>query len=226
MDLENHNWQKYLAEFIGTFFLVFFGCSALVLSELQPGSIDGLAISIIPGATVAVMIYTLRHISGAHINPAVSIALWVAKSFPTALLPGYLISQFLGAIFASILVGVFFGTEGHQFGMTIPEFPLNSAFAMECLLSFIFLFVVVSVATDPRASSEMAGLVIGTIVTICTFVDGPLTGASMNPARSFGPALVNGDLGVVWLYILAPVLGGILAAIVYQKISHKNISCP
>ena len=206
----------YLAEFIGTFFLIFFGCGSVVLAEMGQENIS-LFIPVIFGGTVSIMIYALGHISGAHFNPAVTIAFAVARKFPKKRIPFYLLSQVGGAVVASLSLWVIFGSQ-HSFGVTNLSTSLGSGLLLEFLLSFALMFVIISVATDTRAVGELAGLAIGTAVTLCAFVGGPLTGASMNPARSLGPALVAGQYNFLWVYLLVPVLGAGCGALVYESI--------
>ena len=208
------------SEFIGTFFLVFVGCGAVILSEVHSGSISPMAIPLVFGGIVAMMVYTLSHLSGAHINPAVSLAFAVTGHFPPSRLPIYIISQCLGAITASALHAVLFGIKSHSFGATVhPLMSLPQAFAFEIIISFLLMFVVMGVATDSRARSEMAGLIIGITVAICAYIAGPMTGASMNPARSLGPAIFNETLSTYFIpYVLAPCIGTTLGAVCYEKL--------
>ena len=221
MNIKNKK-SLYLAEFIGTFFLVFFGCGSMILAETSAGH-DSSFIPIIWGGVVSIMIYSVGHISGAHFNPAVTFAFWMIKKFPRDRLIGYLLSQFSGAIFAS-MIHIFIWGESHSFGATSFNITMEAAFVVEVILSFILMFVIVSVATDSRAVGELAGIAIGTTVALCAFVGGPLTKASMNPARSLGPALISGQVDQLWLYFIAPLLGAILGALTYQFIRCENKS--
>lgn len=207
-------FKKCIAEFIGTFYLVFLGCGAVVLSEME-SSYPTMAIPLVFGGAVSIMIYATGHISGAHFNPAVTIAFWVCRRFSLLRVPGYIFAQCFGALMASLLHYFIWG-EAHSFGATHLSTSLNIGFVFEIVLSFSLMFVIISVATDTRAVGELAGIAIGSTVAICAFVGGPLTGASMNPARSLGPALMSGYLGDLWLYLLAPVVGATLGAICYE----------
>lgn len=211
-----HFISQYLAEFIGTFFLVFFGCGAIILSETMSGY-DASFIPIIFGGTVSIMIYAVGHISGAHFNPAVTLAFFALKLFPAKKLMGYLGAQFFGAFFASTIHYFIWG-NGHSFGVTSFSTSIEMAFILEVLLSFILMFVIVSVATDSRAVGELAGIAIGSTVALCAFVGGPLTGASMNPARSLAPAVLSGEMNSIYLYLIAPCVGAISGAFVYHWI--------
>ena len=216
-------WPLYLAEFIGTFFLVFFGCGSIILAELNPDYAAAF-IPIVWGATVSIMIYSVGHISGAHFNPAVTLAFTVIKKFPFKRVPGYLLAQILGAILASLFHFYIFGNQ-HSFGMTEASVALTPALLIEFLLGFSLMFVIVSVATDSRAVGEMAGLAIGTTVSLCAFVGGPMTGASMNPARSIAPALISGNFYNLWIYLIIPIISTAVGAFVYDTIRcHKSVN--
>jgi aquaporin NIP len=215
-----HVTAQYLAEYIGTFFLVFFGCGSMILSETMAGY-DSSFVPIIWGGTVSIMIYAVGHISGAHFNPAVTIAFTIIKRFPRKRVAGYILSQVGGALSASLIHILLWGSK-HSFGATSIDIPIAGAFLVEVILSFALMFVIVSVATDSRAVGELAGIAIGSTVALCAFVGGPLTKASMNPARSIGPAVVSGELDILWLYLLAPIIGAALGAMTYQWIRCHN----
>jgi aquaporin NIP len=207
--------RKVLAEFIGTFAMVFVGCGAIMVSERFPGTVAPGAVPVVFGLVVAAMIYSVGHISGAHFNPAVTLAFAVGKHFPGRQLLGYWAGQFLGAITASMLLSVLLPI-GVTFGATVPNVGIWQAIGMEVTLSFFLMFVIVSVATDTRAVGTMAGSAIGATVMLAAFMGGPVTGASMNPARSLAPALLQGQVGVVWVYFVGPAAGAVLAALVYN----------
>ena len=211
-----HNPSQYLAEFIGTFFMVFFGCGAIILSQIS-SNYSSEFIPIIFGGAVSIMIYATGHISGAHFNPAVTLAFWSVGRFPFKRVPGYIIAQTLGATLASLVHKVIFQGQ-HDFGKTLISTTVTSGFLVEVLISFSLMFVIISVATDSRAVGELAGIAIGSTVAICAFVGGPMTGASMNPARTLGPGILAMDFSHLWLYLLAPVIGTILGAKTYEYI--------
>ena len=213
------NLPQYIAEFIGTFFLVFLGCGSVILSEVLT-EYNGALIPFIFGGTVAIMIFATGHISGAHFNPAVTISFWLIKRFPANRILGYLIAQFAGALLASGLHLWIWG-DAHSFGATTLNISLSIAILFEFLLSFVLMFVITSVATDSRAVGELAGLAIGMTVSLCALVGGPLTGASMNPARSLAPAIFSGEF--YWIYLLVPVLGAAFGAKTYEWIRcHRD----
>ena len=213
-----HQWSQYIAELIGTFFLVFLGCGSIILFQLDTIDLPSFVIPVIFGGTVSIMIYAVGHISGAHFNPAVTIAFCVTRKFPPRKLPGYIIAQCLGAISASALHRMIWSEEYHDFGTTFSQLSIGMHCGVEFILSFLLMFVIISVATDTRAVGEMAGIAIGTTVTMAAFVGGPLTGASMNPARSLGPATMLFQFEQLWIYILIPILGATCGAFVYEKI--------
>ena len=202
--------KRLLAEYIGTFILVFAGTSAIVVNDISGGAVTSVGIALVFGLTVSAMIYTLGDISGAHINPAVTIAFWYARRFPGKDVPGYLICQILGALTASVVVSLLF--HGHPtLGGTLPSGTAVQSFVMELLLTFILMLTIISVATGAKEKGVMAGVSIGGVVALDALFGGPVSGASMNPARSIGPALVSGHLQELWIYLLAPVIGACLA---------------
>ena len=204
------------AEFVGTFALVFAGCGALMVdAKTQALGHVGVAISF--GLVIMVMIYAVGHISGAHFNPAVSFAFALSRHFPWPRLLGYSVAQVLGAICAAAILRGSLGDVAN-IGATLPSGSQGQSFLWELLLSFFLMFVIMAVATDTRAVGEAAAIAIGGTVALDAMFGGPISGASMNPARSLGPALVSGELHALWLYLLAPVLGASLGALTYQFI--------
>lgn len=214
--------RKAAAEFIGTFALVFAGCGSVMLAERVPGSISPSAISLVFGLIVASMIYAIGHISGAHINPAVTLAFSIARHFPKSEIILYWAAQFSGAFAASFALYLLL-PPGAGYGATIPAVGTFAAVGMEGVLSFLLMFVVMSVATDTRAVGTMAGAAVGGIVTVCAILGGPLTGASMNPARSLAPAVFESRVGELWIYFVGPFVGMTLAAVIYECIrGHRQ----
>lgn len=213
--------SKSIAEFIGTFAITFIGCGTVMVAERFPGAVAAGAIPIVFGLTVSAMIYALGHISGAHFNPAVTVAFWAARHFPARQVVGYCIAQFLGALAASGLLYLLL-PEGASFGATVPHVEIWQALGWEATLTFFLMFVIIAVATDTRAVGTMAGAAIGSTVTIAAFVGGPVTGASMNPARSFAPAFAEGHLSSFWIYTIGPVAGAIFAAKLYEWIRCQS----
>ena len=210
------NWQRYFAEALGTFAIVFAGCGAIISDVHSGGAVTHLGICLTFGLIVAAMIFALGPISSAHFNPAVTLAFVLARRFPWKHVPAYIGAQVAGAVLASALHGLLYGAAAQQakFGATVPSVPLASAFGFEVVLSFLLMLVIMAVATDRRVPGAVPGLAIGGTVALDALFGGPATGASMNPARSLAPALFAGGEALAWLpvYLLAPVVGAILGA--------------
>lgn len=213
--------KKSIAEFVGAFAIVFFGCGAIVVGALQSNSILLANVPWVFGGVVSIMIYALGHISGAHFNPAVTLGFAVVKRFPFWEVPIYWGAQFLGGIVAAFLL-LFLFPESPIFGATIPSLITSKALFVEGVLTFFLMFVIISVATDSRAVGTMAGLAIGLTVALDAWLGGGLTGASMNPARSLGPALLENRFEYLWIYFLGPGVGACLAALLYEGIRCEN----
>jgi len=204
------NKDRYVAEVLGTFSLVFAGCGAIIVNDLYGGQLGLVGICIVFGLIVMAMVYSIGNISGAHINPAVTIGFYVAGRFPFRLVLPYIVCQLAGAVLAAGILRFLF--PGHEnLGGTAPAVPIVSALAVEVLLTFILMFVILNVSTGHKEKGIMAGVAVGGVVALNAMVGGPLTGASMNPARSLGPALVSMDLQSMWIYILGPVIGVVVA---------------
>ena len=216
--MKNGMLRRYAAEFIGTFCIVF-APVALSGTGRFAGSDSGLmAASWVSGLAVLAMIYALGHISAAHFNPAVTLGFAVAGRFPWRYVVPYWIAEFLGSIAAAGAAALFFG-GGH--GVHIPASgPLWRAVGVEAILTFFLMLVIIAVATDRRANGAVPGLAIGLTVVFDVLIGGPITGGSMNPARSLGPALFGGTapLSVYWVYVVGPVLGAVAAALLYEAI--------
>jgi MIP family channel proteins len=214
---QSRTWALYLAEAIGTFGLVFAGCGAIVINTLSQGQITHVGVGLVFGLVVAVMIYALGHISGAHLNPAVTLGFVLARHFPLRHLIGYWLAQCVGAVLAAGCLRLLFGNVA-ALGATLPAGSGGAwqSFALEALLTFFLMFVIVAMATDTRAVGQAAALAIGSTVGLEALFAGPISGASMNPARSLGPALVSGTWADLWVYLLAPLLGAVVGAYVYR----------
>jgi len=212
--------QRYLLELFGTFSLVFCGPGAIIMNDASGGIITHVGIAITFGLIVMAMIYAIGEQSGAHINPAVTIAFWAAGTFPKKEVLPYIIAQISGAILASATLYYLFPTHLTQ-GATIPLNSNSQAFVLEVILSFILMFVIIKVSTGSKETGKMAGIAIGGVVGLEAMFAGPITGASMNPARSIAPALFSGDLQYLWLYILAPIIGMLLACVFCKFTAEK-----
>ncbi len=202
--------RKLAAEAIGTFALVFAGTGAIVVNDLTGGSVSHVGIALTFGLVIMAMIYTVGDVSGAHFNPAVTLAFWHAKRLPGREVAPYIAAQCFAAIFASALLRALF-REHATLGGTAPAGALAQSFALEVVLSFLLMFVILGVSTGAKETGSIAGLAIGGVVCLGALFGGPISGASMNPARSIGPAIVSGQLAAIWLYIAAPVAGTSLA---------------
>ena len=205
--------RAYLSEALGTFVLVFVGTGAVIANGYSDGAVTLVGISVAFGLVVLAMVYALGDISGAHINPAVTLGLWLAGRVSPAIVVPYVISQCLGAFAASLLLRIIFGMD-YGLGATAPSQSAFQAFAMEGVTTFILMLVILCVTVGAKEKGITAGLVIGAVVTFDILIAGPISGASMNPARSLGPALVGLDLGSLWIYLVAPCLGAWIAALV------------
>lgn len=213
--------KKYIAELIGTFALVFCGTGAIVINQESGGAVTHVGIAITFGLIVMSMIYALGNVSGAHINPAVSIAFTVAGKFPARKLTPYIMAQLIGALLASGTVKLLF-PDNQYLGATIPAGNDMQSFVLEFLLTFFLMLVILNVAHGSKEQGMFAGLAIGGVVALEAMFAGPICGASMNPARSIGPAFVSMNMESLWLYIVAPVAGACAAVPVYNFIKEKE----
>ncbi|RTL57227.1 MAG: MIP family channel protein [Sphingobacteriales bacterium] len=211
--------RKYLAEFIGTFTLVFCGTGAVVINEVSNGQVTHAGIAITFGLVVMAMIYAVGDVSGAHLNPAVTIAFAVNKNFEWKKTIPYLTSQLSGAIAASTALKLLFPANS-LLGATIPGGSAIQSFILEVLLTFFLMFVILQVATGSKEQGMFAGLAIGSVVLLEAMFAGPVSGASMNPARSLAPAIVSGHFNDIWVYLTAPFIGALIAVIVCKIIKQ------
>lgn len=202
--------KQYTAEAIGTFALVFAGTGAIVVNDVSNGVITHVGIAITFGLVVMAMIYSIGDVSGAHINPAVTIAFWIARRFDGKQVVPYIVSQCAGALAASGLLRTMF-LEHPNLGATLPTGTWWQSFVFEIVLTFILMFVILNVSTGAKEKGITAGAAIGSVVAFEAMFAGPICGASMNPARSIAPAVVSGELSHFWVYLLAPVIGALLA---------------
>lgn len=201
--------RQIIAEFLGTFILVFVGTGAIVVNGVSDGAVSHVGISLTFGLVVLALIYAIGDISGAHINPAVTIAFVAARRFEMRRAIPYIASQCAGAIAASLMLRLMFPAH-ESLGATRPSGDWIQSFVMETILTFILMFVILCVSTGPKEKGIMAGIAIGAVIAMEALFAGPVSGASMNPARSLGPALISMRLDVLWIYLTAPVLGALL----------------
>ena len=211
--------KKYVSEFIGTFALVFCGTGAVIVNSLSENSLGLLGVSAAFGIIIIAMIYVFGSVSGAHLNPAVTIALAVGKLLPKKEVLGYVISQVLGALLSSGLLYLAF-PETKTFGETVPSGGILPSFILELVLTF-FLMLTILGFTSKKEHSHLAGLVIGIVVIGIILVAGPISGGSFNPARSIAPAIVSGNLQSLWIYIIAPISGSVLAMFTWKFFNQK-----
>lgn len=204
--------KKYVAEFIGTAALVFAGTGAIVIDEVSGGAVTHVGVALTFGLIVLAMIYTLGDISGAHLNPAVTLGFWFSRRMSEREVLPYIASQCAGALAASGILRLLF-PQNLLLGTTQPAGSAMQSFVLELLLTAILMFVILGVSTGAREKGITAGIVVGSMIALEAMFAGPICGASMNPARSLGPALVSGQLGSLWIYLIAPVLGGALGVV-------------
>jgi aquaporin NIP len=213
--------KKYFAEVIGTFALVFCGTGAIVINQETAGVVSHPGVAFTFGLIVMVMIYALGPVSGAHLNPAVTLAFAVAKKFPTKEVLPYVFSQVIGGLVASLTLRFLFPAN-ELLGTTLPAGSDMQSFVLEVLLTFFLMLVIIQVATGSKEQGMFAGLAIGGTVLLEAMFAGPICGASMNPARSLTPALVSGHLEHLWVYMSAPFIGAILAVVISRTIETGN----
>src|SRR5688572_26966587 len=209
--------KKYLAEIIGTFALVFCGTGAIVINQESAGAVTHVGIAITFGLIVAAMIYSIGDISGAHLNPAVTIAFWVARLFPGKEVMLYILSQCTGAFIASLILKGLFPLND-TLGSTIPAGAASQSFVLEFILTFLLMFVILHVAKGSKEQGMFAGLAIGSVVMLEAMFAGPISGASMNPVRSIAPAIASGHIEHLWVYIVGPMSGALFGVIMWSAL--------
>ena len=209
--------KKLIAELLGTFAMVFCGCGAMTINEITDGAVTHVGVAITWGLIVMAMIYAYGEISGAHFNPAVTIAFAVAKKFSWKDVPKYISFQIMGAFLAIGILWVLF-PESESFGHTHPAdgFAPYKAFILELCLSFFLMLVIINVSTGSKEIGTLAGIAVGAVILLEAMFAGPMTKASMNPARSLAPAVISGNLQHLWLYLTAPILGTLLAILSFR----------
>jgi aquaporin Z len=203
-----------LAEFIGTFFLVFAGTGAIAVDSVTH-EVTHVGISLVFGLVITVLIYAFGHISGAHFNPAVTVGFWALGDFPARRVPLYVIVQLLGAIAASGTVRALFGNSG-TLGVTVPHGAPAVSLLLEALMTFLLVIVIFGSAVHGKAVKSFAGIAIGSTIGLDALFGGPISGASMNPARSLGPAIVSGMWSDQWIFIAGPLAGALLAVAAFR----------
>ena len=213
--------RKYLAEFIGTFALVFCGTGAIIIDKESGGAITHVGVAVTFGLIVAAMIYSLGEVSGAHLNPAVTFAFWLSKSFPTKELIPYMFSQGFGAFTASVVLKLLFPLN-QTLGSTLPAGSPLQSFVLELILTFLLMLVIFQLAKGSKEQGMFAGIAIGSVVLLEAMFAGPICGASMNPIRSLAPALVSGHTEHLWVYVTAPFIGATLSFFCWKILNSKT----
>src|SRR5215217_4299090 len=221
-----------VAELIGTFILIFTGCAVAVAAILQrptagPGIYDSLAVALAFGLALVVIVAAIGHVSGAHVNPSITLALAVTKKFSWQYVPIYLGAQLVGAVLGAIAVWITYGGAAREAASLAATFPTEGvgdlqALVVEILVTFILMFVVISVATDERAPAGVAPLAVGFALACGVLIAGPITGGSLNPARTLGPMIVAGQFTAIWVYIVGPIVGAVLAALLYDRFASQS----
>ena len=227
--------NKLIAELIGTFCLVFAGTGAIIINDVSHGALTHVGIAITFGLVVMCMIYAVGDVSGAHLNPAVTIAFWLSRRFPARDVGRYIAAQCIGAIVASIVLrGLFpshetlgatipsgLGVAGELVGLFRGEFgAVAQSFVLELILTFMLMYTILSVALGPKEKGIVAAVAVGGVIGLEAMFAGPISGASMNPARSLAPAIISGHVTDMWVYLLAPTLGAMLAVPLW-KMTHR-----
>ena len=213
--------KRFISEIIGTFSLVFCGTGAMVINDFTGGTVTHVGVAITFGLIVMGMIYAFGDISGAHMNPAVTIGFAYAKKFPWKEVPAYVLAQLIGAFLASgILLYLF--PESQTLGATMPGLSALKVFILEIILSFFLMVVIINVSTGSKEIGVVAGIAIGSVVLLEAMFAGPITGASMNPARSIAPAVVSGNIADLWIYIFAPIIGCVLAVVSCKLVKDEQ----
>lgn len=210
--------HRAFAEGIATFALVFAGCGAIVADKHSGGGLGVVGVGLVFGLIIMVMIYATGHLSGAHINPAVTVAFTLTRHFPGRDALAYIAAQLSGAVLGAVVLLAVWTDKPAHLGATLPSVGAGSALVYEVLLTAFLMFVITAVATDTRAVGAAAAIAIGGTVGLDAIFGGPVTGASMNPARSLGPALVAGEWRDFWVYVIGPIAGAALGAISYQLV--------
>jgi MIP family channel proteins len=216
--------RKLAAELVGTFILVFAGTGAIVVNDASAGGVSHVGVALTFGLVVLAMIYAVGDVSGAHLNPAVTLGFFAARRFSGRWVPPYIASQCAGAVLATLSLRLLF-PEHPTLGATIPSGPALQSFVLETILTFVLMFVILSVSTGPKEKGIMAGIAVGAVIGLEALFAGPISGASMNPARSLAPALVSLRLDYLWLYLTAPVLGAVAGVAACRCVQEKGCCC-
>ncbi|HEV2815364.1 MAG TPA: MIP family channel protein [Solirubrobacteraceae bacterium] len=214
--------RRALAEGLAAFVLVFAGCGAIVTDAVRDGALGAVGVALVFGLVIMVMVYATGHLSGAHINPAVTIAFTLTRHFAARDAVAYVGAQVAGATLAALVLLAAWSDQPANLGATVPSVGTGTALLYEAVMTAVLMFVIMAVATDVRAVGAAAAIAIGGTIGLDALFGGPLTGASMNPARSFGPALVAGELEDLWIYVVGPIAGAAAGALAYQLVRGET----
>jgi MIP family channel proteins len=216
--------RKLAAEFFGTFALVFAGTGAIVINDASGGAVSHVGVAMTFGLIVLAMVYALGDVSGCHLNPAVTIGFLLARRFESRLVVPYVASQCAGAFLASIAIRLMFPSNA-TLGATLPAGDPIQSFILELILTLILIFVILSVSTGSKEKGVLAGVAVGSVIALEALFAGPISGASMNPARSLAPAIVSGRLDSLWIYLIAPILGASVSVIACRCVQEPGCCC-
>jgi aquaporin NIP len=216
--------RKLAAEFVGTFALVLAGMGAIVINDVSGGTVSHVGVALTFGLVVLAMIYAVGDVSGAHLNPAFSLGFFAARRLPARWVVPYVLSQCLGALVASGLLRLLFPAHP-TLGATLPAGSVVQSFVLEAVLTWVLMFVILSVSVGPKEKGVLAGIAVGAVIAFEALFAGPISGASMNPARSLAPALVAGRLDSLWVYLTAPLLGAGFAVLACRCVQDSPCWC-
>jgi aquaporin NIP len=217
--------QRYIAEFIGTFALVFAGTGAIIINDVTGGAVTNVGVGLTFGMIVMTMIYAVGDVSGTHFNPAVTLGFFVARRFEGKLILPYVLSQLSGALVASLLLRGLFPQHA-TLGATAPAGPALQSLILEIILTALLTFVILNVSVGAKERGITAGIAVGSVIALEALFAGPICGASMNPARSFAPALVSQNLAYLWIYLVAPLAGALVAVVGCRCVRKDCCSVP
>ncbi len=217
--------RKYVAEFIGTFALVFAGTGAIIINDVTSGAVTNVGVGLTFGLIILTMIYAVGDVSGAHFNPAVTLGFFVARRLEAKMVLPYVLSQLAGALAASLLLRGLF-PQHPTLGGTVPTEPALQSLILEIILSALLMFVILNVSVGAKERGITAGIAVGSVIALEALFAGPISGASMNPARSFAPALVSQHVAYLWIYLVAPVTGALIAVVGCRCVRKDCCSVP
>ena len=219
-----HGARKLAAEMFGTFVLVFAGTGAIVINDVSNGAVSHVGVAFTFGLVVLAMIYALGDVSGCHLNPAVTLGFFAARRLDGKRVIPYIVSQLIGAALASLTLRLMFPMHA-TLGATVPAGDAIQSFALEFILTLILMFVILSVSTGSKEKGVLAGVAVGSVIALEALFAGPISGASMNPARSFAPALLSLQFDSLWIYLTAPVLGACASVVACRCIQEPGCCC-